>query len=49
MCPTKIFKKCSPNGKIYVYLGQRDFISSDGLIDEVKGIAYIPDIDRLQG
>jgi hypothetical protein len=49
MCSAKIFKKCSPNGKIYVYLGQRDFISSDGVIDEVKGIAYIPDIDRLQG
>lgn len=28
----KVFKKCSPNGKITLYLGKRDFV------DHVSGI-----------
>lgn len=43
MVGTKIFKKCSPNGKCYLYLNQREYISCEGQIDDVKGLAYIPD------
>jgi len=30
-------------------MGQRDYISSDGIIDDIKGIAYIPDLSRVKG
>merc|ERR1712156_1143666 len=49
MVATKIFKKCSPHGRLYLYLGQRDFISSDGLISDIKGIAHVPEQRELQG
>merc|ERR1712223_1503247 len=49
MVATKIYKKCSPHGRLYLYLGQREFISSDGLIDDTKGIAYFPELNELQG
>merc|ERR1712223_276721 len=49
MVATKIYKKCSPHGRLYLYLGQREFISSDGLIDDIKGIAYFPELNELQG
>ena len=49
MVATKIFKKCSPHGRLYLYLGQREFISSDGLIDDIKGIAHVPEQRELQG
>ena len=49
MVATKIFKKCSPHGRLYLYMGQRDYISSDGLIDDIKGIAYMPELSELQG
>ena len=49
MVATKIYKKCSPNGQLYLYLGQRDFISSDGLIEDIKGIAYVPELSEIQG
>lgn len=49
MVATKIYKKCSPNGRLYLYLGQREYISSDGDIDSIKGIAYMPELGELQG
>ena len=49
MVTAKVYKKCSQNGQLYLYLGQRDFISSDGLIDDINGIAYMPDLDQFQG
>ena len=49
MVATKIYKKCSPHGRLYLYLGQREFISADGLIDDIKGIAYFPELNELQG
>lgn len=49
MVATKIYKKCSPHGRLYLYLGQRDFISSDGLIEDIKGIAYTPELSEIQG
>merc|ERR1711997_420846 len=48
MVATKIFKKCSPHGRLYLYMGQRDYISSDGVIDDIKGIAYMPELSELQ-
>ena len=49
MVATKIFKKCSPHGRLYLYLGQRDYISSDGVISDVKGIACVPEQHELKG
>lgn len=49
MVATKIYKKCSPNGRVYLYMGQREYISSDGDIDSIKGIAYLPEMSELQG
>lgn len=46
---TKIYKKCSPNGRLYLYLGQREYISADSEIDDIKGIAYAPEMQELQG
>ena len=39
----KIFKKCSPNGRVYLYLGNREFVSCDGAIPPVTGIVNIQD------
>ena len=49
MVATKIYKKCSPNGRLYLYLGQREYISADSEIDDIKGIAYAPEMQELQG
>ena len=49
MVATKIFKKCSPHGRLYLYMGQRDYISCNGVIDDIKGIAYMPELSELQG
>ena len=49
MVATKIFKKCSPNGRLYLYLGQREYISTNQEIDDIKGIAYLPEVSDLQG
>ena len=49
MVATKIYKKCSPNGKLYLYMGQREYISSEGVIDEIKGLAYAPDVSDIAG
>ena len=37
----KIFKKSSPNGKICLYLGNRDYVSCDGVINPVHGIVHV--------
>ena len=49
MVATKIFKKCSPHGRLYLYLGQREFISADGVIEDIKGVAYVSEQSELQG
>ena len=36
-------KSVSLSGKCYLYLNQREYISCEGQIDDVKGLAYIPD------
>lgn len=44
----KVFKKSSPNGKITVYLGKRDFVDRlDGVVDPIDGILVI-DNDYLK-
>jgi hypothetical protein len=30
-------------GRLYLYLSQREFISCDGHVDDIKGVAFIPD------
>jgi arrestin-1 len=37
----KVFKKCSPNGKIAVYLGKRDFIDYLSGVEPVDGIVLL--------
>ena len=37
----KIFKKCSPNGRVYLYMGNREFVSCDGVAEPVTGIVYV--------
>lgn len=46
----KIFKKCSPNGRVYLYLGNREFVSCDGSIKPITGVVNIQDHhDTLKG
>ena len=44
----RVFKKASPNGKITIYLGRRDFIDHVTESDPVDGVLLI-DKDYLQG
>ncbi|KAG7190565.1 hypothetical protein KM043_006658 [Ampulex compressa] len=37
----KVFKKCSPNGKIAVYLGRRDFIDYLSGVEPVDGVILL--------
>ncbi|XP_012272803.1 phosrestin-2 [Orussus abietinus] len=37
----KVFKKCSPNGKIAVYLGKRDFIDYLSGVEPVDGVILL--------
>lgn len=37
----KVYKKCSPNGKLAVYLGKRDFIDYLSGTESVDGIILI--------
>ena len=39
----KVFKKSSPNGKITVYLGKRDFIDHLTHTDPIDGVVVIDD------
>ena len=37
-------------GRLYLYLGQREYISCDGVIEDIKGVAYMPDLeDNIKG
>jgi len=46
----KIFKKSAPNGRVYVYLGKREFVSCDGNIEPINGLVNIQDHkDTLKG
>ncbi|XP_023656420.1 beta-arrestin-1-like [Paramormyrops kingsleyae] len=38
---TRVFKKASPNGKLTVYLGKRDFVDHVDLVDPVDGVVLI--------
>ena len=49
MVTVKVFKKGSQSGQLYLYLGERDYISSEGLIDDINGIAYLPNLDQMEG
>ena len=37
----KIFKKSSPNGKVFLYLGNREYVSCDGNIAPITGVVNI--------
>jgi len=43
MGSAKIFKKSSPNGRIYVYLGKREYVQCDSSQEEINGIVFIQD------
>jgi len=46
----KIFKKCAPNGRVYVYMGKREFVSCDGVAETINGVVNIQDHhDTLKG
>ncbi|XP_023245542.1 arrestin homolog isoform X2 [Copidosoma floridanum] len=44
----KVFKKVTPNGKVTVYLGKRDFIDHLESVDPIDGIVVV-EPDYLQG
>lgn len=44
----KVFKKTSPNGKLTVYIGKRDFAQRGELCDPVEGVVVV-DGDYLKG
>ncbi|XP_059564415.1 beta-arrestin-1 isoform X5 [Myotis daubentonii] len=37
----RVFKKASPNGKLTVYLGKRDFVDHVDLVDPVDGVVLV--------
>ncbi|XP_064348788.1 beta-arrestin-1 isoform X2 [Camelus dromedarius] len=41
MVPRRVFKKASPNGKLTVYLGKRDFVDHIDLVDPVDGVVLV--------
>ena len=41
MVMVKVYKKSSETGELYLYLDQRDYISTEGVIDDINGIAYV--------
>ena len=38
---TRVFKKSSPNGKIAVYLGKRDFVDHISHVDSIDGVVLV--------
>lgn len=44
----KVFKKTTPNGKVTVYLGKRDFIDHMDYCDPVDGVVVV-DPEYLKG
>lgn len=39
----KVFKKCSPNGKITLYLGKRDYVDNIASVEPIEGIIVLDD------
>lgn len=39
----KVFKKCSPNGKITLYLGKRDYVDNIQCVEPIEGIIVLDD------
>lgn len=39
----KVFKKCSPNGKVTIYLGKRDFVDHISGVEPIDGIIVLDD------
>lgn len=39
----KVFKKCSPNGKITLYLGKRDYVDNIATVEPIEGIIVLDD------
>lgn len=39
----KVFKKCTPNGKITLYLGKRDYIDNISSVEPIDGIIVLDD------
>ena len=44
----KVFKKTSPNAKLTVYLGKRDFVDHQDHVDPIEGVV-VADNDYLKG
>ena len=44
----RVFKKGSPNGKITVYLGRRDFVDHVSHVDPIDGVVLV-DPEYLNG
>ena len=44
----RVYKKTSPNGKMTIYLGRRDFVDHVSETDPVDGVLFI-DKDYLAG
>lgn len=38
----KVFKKCSPNGKITLYLGKRDFVDHISAVEPIGKLYFKP-------
>ncbi|QQP39828.1 Kurtz [Caligus rogercresseyi] len=38
---TRVYKKSSPNGKITVYLGRRDFVDHISHVDPIDGVVLV--------
>ena len=47
-CSWRVFKKGSPNGKITVYLGRRDFVDHISHVDPIDGVVLV-DPEYLNG
>ena len=45
---SRVFKKGSPNGKITVYLGRRDFVDHISHVDPIDGVVLV-DPEYLNG
>lgn len=39
----KVFKKCSPNGKITIYMGKRDYVDNIASVEPIDGIVVLDD------
>ena len=37
----KVFKKTSPNGKVNVYMGKRDFVDHLDHVDPIEGVVVV--------